>query len=52
MGETWPQPAIGDVRALARDRQVEVLVAGDEVRPARLPELDRAIPGYDPLNLP
>ena len=51
MGETMATAPLGDGAGLARDRQVEVLVAGEEVVLPGCPDWTRD-PGYDPLNLP
>ena len=51
MGETMATAPLGDIAGLARDRQVEVLVAGEEVVLPGCPDWTRD-PGYDPLNLP
>lgn len=51
MGETMATAARSDVAGLARDRQVEILVAGNEVVLPGCPDWTRD-PGFDPLNLP
>jgi pilus assembly protein CpaD len=51
MGETMAEAAIGDVRGMARDREVEIVIAGDEVVLPGCPNWTRD-PGFDPLNLP
>ena len=47
----WPPRAADDAAGLARDRQVEVLVAAAEVVLPGCPDWSRD-PGYDPRNLP
>jgi pilus biogenesis lipoprotein CpaD len=51
MGEAMATARPDDVAGLARDRQVEVLVASSEVVLPGCPDWTRD-PGFDPLNLP
>jgi outer membrane protein OmpA-like peptidoglycan-associated protein len=51
VGEAMATASPADAAGLARDRQVEVLIAADEVVLPGCPDWSRE-PGYDPLNLP
>jgi pilus assembly protein CpaD len=51
VGESFSTAAPGNRRGLARDRQVEILLRGDEIVLPGCPDWSRD-PGFDPLNLP
>lgn len=51
MGEAMATAPLGDRTGLARDRQVEVVIASEEVVLPGCPDWSRD-PGYDPYNLP
>ena len=51
MGEAMAEAPTGDVAGMARDREVEVILAGAEIILPGCPDWRRD-PGYDPLNLP
>lgn len=51
MGEAMATAPLGDRPGLARDRQVEVVIASEEVVLPGCPDWSRD-PGYDPYNLP
>ena len=51
LGETLARAPVSDPAGMARDREVEVVIAGTEVVLPGCPNWTRD-PGYDPLNLP